>query len=501
MDHNAAQFGAAAELGEDLAGIEQMVGIEGALHAHLLVQVDLGELHAHQVALLDSDAMLAGQHAADAHAEPQDIGAEFLGAMQLVGIVGVEQDQRMEIAVTGMEDVDDPQTMLLRHLAHLGQHLDQAAARHRAIEAHIVGRYLADGGERRLAAGPEQHPLLLVVADADRRGAAAPGDLGDALDQVIDLDRWPVEFDDQQSLGVERIARTDIGLGAPGRVLVHHLHAAGDDAGGDDGGDAIGSAGFGRETQEHRACRRRLAQQPHRHFCDDTQQALGAGHDAQKIVALGVEMLASEANHFAGHQHHLDAQQVVGGEAVLQAMHAARILRDVAADRAGDLRAGIGRVIKALMLDRLGDAEVGDAGLHAGAAVGVVDLEHTVELAKAQQDGIAHRHRAARERRAGAARHDLDLIVLAVAQDRRDLCHRLGQHHDQRHLAIGRERIALVGAHALQVVDHALAWDDGTQGSDDLGPAGENGGIERRHLHASLIRQIKKRRKPRAPPP
>ncbi len=93
---HAAELGAAPQLGEHLARIEQVVGIEGALHAHLLVEVDLGELHVHQVALLDADAVLAGQHAADPHAEPQDVGAEFLGAAQLVGIVGVEQDQRME---------------------------------------------------------------------------------------------------------------------------------------------------------------------------------------------------------------------------------------------------------------------------------------------------------------------------------------------------------------------------------------------------------------------
>src|SRR3954468_9596326 len=69
VHRHSAEFGAASELGEDLARIEQMVGIEGALHAHLLVEIDLGELHIHQVALLDADAMFAGQHAADPHAE------------------------------------------------------------------------------------------------------------------------------------------------------------------------------------------------------------------------------------------------------------------------------------------------------------------------------------------------------------------------------------------------------------------------------------------------
>ena len=211
-------------------------------------------------------------------------------------------------------------------------------------------------------------------------------------------------------------------------------------------------------------------------------------------------MLAAQPDDFAVHQHHLDAEQVVGGEPVLQAVHAAGVLRDVATDRAGDLRAGIGGVIEAFVLDRLGDAEVGDPRLHAGAAVGVVDLENAVELAHGQQDRVAHRHRPARQRGAAAARHDLHLVVLAVAQDGGHLGHRLGQHHDQRHLPVGRQRIAFVGAHAVEIVDDALAPDDGAQRGDDLRPAGENGGIERRHLHASLIRQMKKRRKPKLPP-
>ena len=73
---------------------------------------------------------------------------------------------------------------------------------------------------------------------------------------------------------------------------------------------------------------------------------------AEQVVALGVEMLAAEPDHLAVDQHHLDAEHVVGGQAVFQAMHAAGILRDVAADRAGDLRGRIGRVVEALVLRR-----------------------------------------------------------------------------------------------------------------------------------------------------
>jgi hypothetical protein len=104
-------------------------------------------------------------------------------------------------------------------------------------------------------------------------------------------------------------------------------------------------------------------QDAHGDLGDDAEQAFGAGHDAKQVIAFRIEVLAAEPHHLAIHQHHLDAEHIVGGEAVFQAVHAAGIFRDIAADRAGDLRGRIGRVIEALLLDRGGDAEIGDAGL------------------------------------------------------------------------------------------------------------------------------------------
>ena len=48
----------------------------------------------------------------------------------------------------------------------------------------------------------------------------------------------PVDLDDQQRLDVERIAGMDEFLDRVDRRPVHHLHAAGDDAGADDRRDA-----------------------------------------------------------------------------------------------------------------------------------------------------------------------------------------------------------------------------------------------------------------------
>ena len=67
-----------------------------------------------------------------------------------------------------------------------------------------------------------------------QRRAAASRDRLDPLHQFVDLDAGTVEFDDQERFDVERIAGVDEGFGGVDRRLVHHFHAAGDDAGADD---------------------------------------------------------------------------------------------------------------------------------------------------------------------------------------------------------------------------------------------------------------------------
>ena len=139
-------------------------------------EVGLVEHLAHQVALLDPDPVLAGQHAADRDAEPQDVGAERLGPLDLAGLVGVVEDERVQIAVAGMEHIGDAQPVLRRQVADPRQHLGQAAARDRAVHAVIIGRNPPDRRKRRLAAGPEGDPLGFVAADPDRLRAVGAGD-------------------------------------------------------------------------------------------------------------------------------------------------------------------------------------------------------------------------------------------------------------------------------------------------------------------------------------
>jgi hypothetical protein len=110
-----------------------------------------------------------------------------------------------------------------------------------------------------------------------------------------------------------------------------------DNARGDYRRHAIAGIPGRRKAHQQYSRRCRLWQNAHGDFRDDPKQPFGSGHQAEHVLAIGIEVLPAKADHFAIHQNDLDAQEVVGGDPVFEAMDAARILGNVAADRAGDL--------------------------------------------------------------------------------------------------------------------------------------------------------------------
>ena len=293
----------------------------------------------------------------------------------------------------------------------------------------------------------------------------------------------PVQLDDQDGFDVERIAGVDEILAGPGGQLVHHFHAAGNNPAADDRGHAVAGRLVAGKADQQGARRFRFLQNANGDFRYDTKQTFRAGGQTEQVVALGVEVAAAETDDLAVHQNHLDAEQVVGGEAVFQAMDAAGVLGDVAADRTGNLARRIGRVIETLVLDGLGQAQVGDPGLGDDAAVLPVDLQDFVELAHGQGNAVCDRQGPAGQRGAGPARHHFDAGFVAVLQNFRHLLDGFGQDHDQRQLAVGRQTVAFVDAQCILVDDDAVAGHDPAHGGDDLVAAGYDGLIRIGHSH------------------
>ena len=84
----------------------------------------------------------------------------------------------------------------------------------------------------------------------------------------------------------------------------------------------------------------------------------------------------------------------------------------------------VGGVKKAFEADLLADRQIGDTGLDPHGAVLETDVQHPVHLGDTEDDGVLLRDGAAGQRGPGAARHDLDPVLLAEAEHGRDLLRR-----------------------------------------------------------------------------
>src|SRR5690606_29824593 len=150
-----AELGAALQGRNVLARIEQTLGIKCGLD-RLEVQQFVGvELDAHLVDLFATYAMLARNGAADPDAEFEYLAAQLFGAFRLAGLVGVEQYQRVHIAVARVKHVRHRQTIFGGEGGDVPQYLRERAPGNGAVHAVVVRRDPPYGGKRVLTPRPE----------------------------------------------------------------------------------------------------------------------------------------------------------------------------------------------------------------------------------------------------------------------------------------------------------------------------------------------------------
>ena len=149
-----------------------------------------------------------------------------------------------------------------------------------------------------------------------------------------------------------RVAAVHGGLGGLDRQRVHHLDRRGHDAGADDrrhrGAGLVGGAGTPASSVRTALRRAQSAGRSPRwrcRACPPSRRTRRAGRSR-----AGPGAVPPSRTTVAVGRDQLDAGHVVGGEAVLQAVRAAGVLRDVAADRADLLARRVGRVVVAVRL-------------------------------------------------------------------------------------------------------------------------------------------------------
>ena len=168
--------------GSTLCGLATPSGSKAARSRAWRSRSVAAEQQRHEVALLQPDAVLARQHAAGGHAHPHDLVAGGVHPLEHARLALVEHEQRMEVAVAGVEDVHHDQLVAVGDLVHLPQHLAQPRPGHDGVVQVVVRLDAGDGAERALAALPDEGPLDVVGRHPHRAGAVGPADRGHPLD-------------------------------------------------------------------------------------------------------------------------------------------------------------------------------------------------------------------------------------------------------------------------------------------------------------------------------
>ena len=342
-----------------LARIADAVRIERAAHAAASRRDRPAvNISRHVRLLVGADAVLAGDRAAGLDAVRQDLRRDLLGVLRLARDRLVVADERVQVAVARVKDVADAQarSRFERRGCGAAPRAASCAARRRPARSSSATRGPSPRTppcvpSRCARAAPRSCATSIVVAPrapAQRtrrwRTARRTSDRGPSsstistasasgkvrmhggfgrVDRRADPSSRPPPERCRAPMMSTRPRRRRRSMSNAGEQRLHRLGPPQDPA---------------------RSPSVTIASVPFR-----------SDEDAEQIEAGASSSGAAEVHELAVRQHGLDAEHVVHGEAVLQAVRAARVLGDVAADRAHLLARRIGRVVVAEGRDLLRD--------------------------------------------------------------------------------------------------------------------------------------------------
>ncbi len=174
-----ADFAAAFAQGEDFAGVEGGIGIEGVVDAAHEIEIDIGEEERHELGFFHADAVLAGERAADFDAIADDFGGGLEGAFELLFVARIEEHDGMEVAVAGVKNVADLKAVLIADLLDAAESLRELRTGNDAVEDVIARGQAAECAESVFAAFPEEVAFGVVAGKADFSGVMCGADFGD----------------------------------------------------------------------------------------------------------------------------------------------------------------------------------------------------------------------------------------------------------------------------------------------------------------------------------
>jgi hypothetical protein len=313
----------------------------------------------------------------------------------------------------------------------------------------------AHRGEGGLACAPEACALGLVGGDPDLGGAGVLAETLDLLEARVALALGAVELDQQRGARVHREAGLGHRLGGLDGEVVHHLDRPGNDPGAGDRGHGLAGVERRVEERDQRPRCLRDGHDPQRDPGDERERPLGADERAEQVQAGPVGLRPADRHLRAVGQDRVQPHDVVRREAVLEAVRTAGVLGDVAADRAHDLAARVGRV-EVRRRDGRADLGVRHTGFHHDAPVLEVDLEHALHAAQDDHDPLRDGQGAAAQAAAGAAGDERRAVLEARLHRGGRLVGTAGQHDRAGGDRVLQQPVGFVGLELMALGDHVL---------------------------------------------
>ena len=280
-------------------------------------------------------------------------------------------------------------------------------------DADVLEHQRAAGADRRegLPPGLHEHLALVgVVGDEDVDGAGGLARLLHRGDLFAARGRGRVRLRKEQRAGRTVEPHGSVVLDRVDRGVVHQLQHGRTQLL-PDGHDRAGRRVDVREDGDHRGARRLRRDEPQDRAGDDAEGALAADEQLEQAQPGDVlDALAAEGHQRAVGEHDVEAEHVVGGDAVLHAAESAGVGGDVAADRADLERRRVGRVPEPVLGGGDLHLTVECAGLDHGHLADGVDLDRPHAL-HAEDDTAVDGARSTGQTAAGSSGNDRDAVL------------------------------------------------------------------------------------------
>src|SRR5256884_985286 len=278
-----ANFAAAFAEREDLAGIEQTSGIEGVVDAAHEVEIGVGKRKRHQLGLFHADAVFAGECATNFHAIADDFRGGLHGMFELPPIARIVENDGMKVAVAGVENIANVETISRADLADAAKRLRKFGARNDAVENIVAGSEAAKSAKGVLAAFPEKFAFGVVAGKADFAGVVGVRNFPDGSSLSRDGLREALDFEEKNRGAVPRetgVAEVFDDTECP---AIEHFANRGNDGARGNVHDGFGGVVDGIEDREERFDGFGLAGELHGDFGDERQRAFRTDQDAGQV--------------------------------------------------------------------------------------------------------------------------------------------------------------------------------------------------------------------------